>query len=140
MARRLGTVSALGRPHRSEVDYAEVLAARGYDVVLLGRDFAGADFEVDGQPWELKTLRSASAGSVRANLRSARRQCSRVVVDGRSAGLRVAVAVRAVRQSEHADRLDGLFEIAVECVDGRIALLRADETGGWSNGSSVLGT
>jgi hypothetical protein len=138
MIRRQGSVVSLGRAHRSERDYATALAMRGFDVILLGRNHPGADLVVDGESWELKTLRSCSTNAVRSNLRLARRQCTRVVLDGREVGLRVAVAARAACRSARAQRLVGVLEIVIECGDGRLHLSADGESGAWLLGNHVI--
>ncbi len=110
---RKGTVTVLGKAFPKEVAYAEELAAKGNDVVVRGKAAAGADFIINGVRWEYKQLEAATINAVRQNIRDALKQASRVIIDGRKAGLTHADAIRAVAAQANAGRMSTAIEVRV---------------------------
>lgn len=115
---RKGTVTVKGAAYRKEIDFANELAAKGYDVVVRGKDAAGADYLVSGVPWEYKQLNAPTINAVRQNIGDAVKQAQRVFIDGRKAGLTHTDAIRAVNQQVYAGRMRGAQEVRVLTTTG----------------------
>ncbi|MCE9598361.1 MAG: TIGR04388 family protein [Spirochaetia bacterium] len=109
----LGDVKVLGKAYRKEIDFAKELASKGNNVIVRGSQAEGYDFVVNGVRYEFKTLESASINAVRNNLGKAKYQSDRVIVDGRSAGLSHADAIRAVQQQVQSGRMGALKEVKI---------------------------
>jgi RHS repeat-associated protein len=62
---RNGSLDVLGKSYPKEIAIAKEFASKGYDVVLRGKAAAGADMSLNGVPYEIKTLESASVNAVR---------------------------------------------------------------------------
>ncbi len=110
----------LDKAHPKEIAFAEELADKGFDVVVKGKHAKGADLLINGVEFELKTLESATINAVRQNLRKGLKQSSRVIIDGRQAGLSYGSAIRALRQHQAAGRLGAAQEIRILTQSGEV--------------------
>ncbi|MCQ4167745.1 RHS repeat-associated core domain-containing protein, partial [Tahibacter harae] len=81
--------SAKHPPSEKEIAAAALIAEKnGAKIFLRGDGVKGADALIDGIKWEIKTLRAGTNNAVAGNIKwSVKRQSSRVVIDGRVAGL-----------------------------------------------------
>ena len=77
------------KPEPKEIAAAYSIASKyGSKIFLRGKNAAGADALIDGVQWEIKTLNKGTANAVSNNIQEAvKNQSSRVVIDGRTAGL-----------------------------------------------------
>lgn len=117
---RKGKMTVLGKAKQTELDYADILTDRGFDVTVRGTDAAGADLLVNGIEYELKTLVSATENAVVRNVKRGLSQSDKVVINGTPAGLSHADALRALERLEGLGVLANASEIVIETRSGRV--------------------
>ena len=120
LLRRSGSVSVLGKAKQTELDYANLVAERGYDVIVRGTSAAGADLLINGVGHELKTLTSGTQTSVIRNVQRGLAQSDRVIVNGAPASLSHADALIALDRLKGAGHLSGASEVIIETFTGRL--------------------
>lgn len=99
IARRRGSLVIEGKALEREIAVGRLFEARGMDVVVRGKNVAGADLILAGERYELKhVINSNSVNAVAKQLRRGVGQAERIIIDGRPGGVTTATALRAIKQ------------------------------------------
>ncbi len=107
-------------PGPEELEAAEFLAAKeGARIYIRGGGGAeGADFFVNGVKWELKTLRVSTDTAVSNRIRKGVNQSSRIIIDGRQAGLSAEIFYEGLARAQRNNAYPSQIKVILK--DGSI--------------------